>query len=139
MARYIDLDKVAEHKNSYCNTTSITHCNRDCAECFYSNGGAEDVVPVIHAKWIDVKVAEGEPPVVLCPICEMYFCDIINNHHYMYHYCPNCNAKMDGEPIYSYEEKIELYKQLETLEKLCGADNWERIENYWERLENREE
>lgn len=56
-----------------------------------------DFAPVIHAKWADIKVADGEPPVVSCSICGMCFCDIINNHHYMYHYCPNCGAKMDKE------------------------------------------
>ena len=35
-------------------------------------------------------------PVVQCSKCEIYFCDIINNHHYMYHYCPNCGADMRG-------------------------------------------
>ena len=36
-------------------------------------------------------------PVVQCSECEVYFCDIINNHHYMYHFCPNCGADMRGE------------------------------------------
>lgn len=36
-------------------------------------------------------------PVVKCSKCECYFCDIINNHHYMYHYCPNCGADMRGD------------------------------------------
>ena len=29
-------------------------------------------------------------PVVQCSECRITFCDIINNHHYMYRYCPFC-------------------------------------------------
>lgn len=93
MARYIDLDKVTEHKNSYCNTTSITHCNRDCAECFYNNGSAEDVVPVIHAEWINKSsssfdgVFEKAFPLYVCTNCKRY--SEVN-----FDFCPNCGAKM---------------------------------------------
>lgn len=34
-------------------------------------------------------------PVVECSNCGIAFCDIINNHHYMYHFCPYCGAKME--------------------------------------------
>jgi hypothetical protein len=57
-----------------------------------------DAVEVVHGRWIDVRgipsVNRKDVPVVKCSKCEIYFCDLINNHHYMYHYCPNCGAKM---------------------------------------------
>ena len=60
-----------------------------------------DAVEVVHGEWIDAKfvraVKRTNLPVVQCSKCECYFCDVINNHHYMYHYCPNCGAKMDGD------------------------------------------
>ena len=91
MARYVDLDKVDEHKNSYCNTTSITHCNRDCAECFYDNGGAEDVAPVVHAKWGSENCDdEWWGMSYKCGICGDSMIGKSN-------YCPNCGAKMDKE------------------------------------------
>lgn len=36
-------------------------------------------------------------PVVECSRCGLIFCDIINNHQLVYHYCPNCGAKMMGD------------------------------------------
>ena len=60
-----------------------------------------DAVEVVHGRWIDVRgipsVNRKDVPIVKCSKCEIYFCDLINNHHYMYHYCPNCGAKMDGD------------------------------------------
>jgi hypothetical protein len=56
---------------------------------------------VVRGEWIDVRgipsVNRKDVPVVKCSKCEIYFCDLINNHRYMYHYCPNCGAKMDGD------------------------------------------
>ena len=62
-----------------------------------------DVVPVVHGRWIDyhfvrVDCPKDGFPTVKCSKCEIAFCDLINNHHFMYHYCPNCGARMkDGE------------------------------------------
>lgn len=58
-------------------------------------------VEVVHGRWEDVceikSFKHTNIPVVECSNCEMRFCDIINNHHFMYHYCPNCGARMmDG-------------------------------------------
>lgn len=36
-------------------------------------------------------------PVVECSECGFYFCDIINNHNFMYKFCPFCGATMDGD------------------------------------------
>lgn len=81
MARYIDLDKVNEYKNSYCNTTSVTHCNRDCAECFYSNGGAEDVA------------LERLTPL---PPYKKEFATVV------IHYCPRCGEDLELHPNFCY-------------------------------------
>jgi hypothetical protein len=60
-----------------------------------------DVVEVKHAHWREgrfLKVGDSVKgyPSVICSDCGITFCDIINNHNYMYRYCPNCGAKMDG-------------------------------------------
>lgn len=58
-----------------------------------------DAVPVVHGRWIDsvfCNVKQGKYPVVTCSECEIAFCDLISNHHYIYRYCPYCGAKMDG-------------------------------------------
>ena len=58
-----------------------------------------DVSPVLHGRWIDKPLIKSfkrtNIPVVECSACGIYFCDIINNHYFMYHYCPNCGARMD--------------------------------------------
>lgn len=66
------------------------------------NETVADVAPVVHGEWEDyhfVKVdcPKSGFPTVKCSVCEIAFCDLINNHHFMYHYCPNCGAQMDGE------------------------------------------
>ena len=65
------------------------------------NASTVDAVEVVHGEWDalrEIKRYRGENiPVIQCSECKCYFCDIINNHYYMYHYCPNCGAKMDGE------------------------------------------
>ena len=61
---------------------------------------AADVAPVRHGRWIDKSLIKSfkhtNIPVVECSACGIDFCDIINNHYFMYKYCPNCGAKMDG-------------------------------------------
>ena len=60
-----------------------------------------EAAPVVHGRWVDARsipsVNRKDVPVVKCSKCKIYFCDLINNHHYMYHYCPNCGTRMDGE------------------------------------------
>jgi hypothetical protein len=59
-----------------------------------------DAVEVVHGKWIEEReipsYSNKNIPVVECSKCRCFFCDIINVHSFMYHYCPNCGAKMDG-------------------------------------------
>lgn len=67
-----------------------------------------DTMPIInperlipHGKWDDKPPismdATNNIPVVQCSECGIIFCDIINNHHYMYSYCPHCGARMDAD------------------------------------------
>ena len=61
---------------------------------------AADVTPVRHGRWVDKPLIKSfkhtNIPVVECSACGIDFCDIINNHYFMYKYCPNCGAKMDA-------------------------------------------
>lgn len=91
MPRYVNLDKVEKFRRSYCNTTNMSHCNRNCAECYYNNGGAEDVVPIVHAKW--ERVYRRIDYIFLCSACM----EIISIKNCKYNFCPNCGAKMDKE------------------------------------------
>ena len=55
----------------------------------------------VHGMWYDkppiIWHGTSNIPVVQCSECGITFCDIINNHHYMYRYCPHCSARMDKE------------------------------------------
>ena len=68
----------------------------ECALCRLSGY----VAPVVHGRWVDKPLIKSfkhtNIPVVECSACGIDFCDIINNHYFMYKYCPNCGAKMDG-------------------------------------------
>lgn len=59
-----------------------------------------DAMELAHGHWIDSyivkKLQYDRYPTVKCSNCGCYFCDLINNHHFMYQYCPNCGTKMDG-------------------------------------------
>ena len=67
---------------------------------YAKNIPAADVIPVRHGRWIDKQLIKSfkhtNIPVVECSACGIDFCDIINNHYFMYKYCPHCGAKMDG-------------------------------------------
>lgn len=63
-----------------------------------------DVVEVKHGEWEHVHsikhVDVQNVPVVQCSECKISFCDLINNHDVMYHYCPSCGARMmGGDPL----------------------------------------
>ena len=59
-----------------------------------------DVAPVRHGQWVDKPLIKSfkhtNIPVVECSACGIDFCDIINNHYFMYKFCPNCGADMRG-------------------------------------------
>lgn len=72
-----------------------------CVETIW-NRPAADVAPVRHGRWDESRrmirrVNRTNIPVVECSVCGITFCDLINNHKFMYHFCPQCGAKMDGE------------------------------------------
>lgn len=48
---------------------------------------AADVVPVVHAQWI-----EDGSGIIICPECKRGY----NLHAKYTHYCPSCGARMDG-------------------------------------------
>ena len=100
MAEYIERE--AAYKS--CGWYNLVNGKSVCGVQKYEIAAipAADVAPVVHGEWEDyhfVKVdcPKSGFPTVKCSVCEIAFCDLINNHHFMYHFCPNCGAKMDGE------------------------------------------
>lgn len=97
MGRYIDADKLARElaielektkvprKNEKSNIPYLLNLNKmNYALLLLSVTETEDVVPVVHAHWVE-KTFTFE-----CSAC----CgDAVDN----YAYCPRCGAKMDEE------------------------------------------
>lgn len=59
-----------------------------------------DVVPVVHARWIEEETSENtidEWQSAKCTNCGKYHTVPYLYYFSEYNYCPNCGAKMDGE------------------------------------------
>ena len=79
MAHYVDLDKA-----------QVIMTQRGCGKSAFLDAlrklPKEDVVPVVHAKWVDMyNIA-----LYKCTNCTQYA-------EYIFDYCPHCGAKMDEE------------------------------------------
>lgn len=62
----------------------------DCLDCIVDvikNRLPEDVVEVVHGKWL-----QNEPETIYCSECNYSVWSYYNTP-----YCPNCGAKMDGK------------------------------------------
>ena len=72
----------------------------DCEEVISSveNAPAADVAPVVHGRWEDSIDEWFETDVYTCSKCrESYVLVEGTPKENLWHYCPNCGAKMDGE------------------------------------------
>lgn len=99
MPRYIDIDKMnmwTEVDQESCSRENCASTDYDCNECYYNNGGSEDVAPVIHSKWGTSYFEDGYKVNMTCLNCGEHFSADYNDTN-KYNYCPNCNAKMDKE------------------------------------------
>lgn len=99
MARYIDIDKMkrwTEVDQQSCSRERCASTSYDCNECYYNNGGAEDVAPVIHAKW---KILENEYAYddMFTYECSNCLSELCMSSDAFAPYCPNCGAKMNKE------------------------------------------
>lgn len=100
MAEYIERDAAYEKCGWYntVNGKSVYAVRKDELAAI----PAADVEPVRHGRWDDYHFVKTDCPKngfpsVKCSVCEIIFCDLINNHRFMYHYCPYCGARMDLE------------------------------------------
>ena len=99
MEREKQIEKMARVLN-----TCVAKCEDGCtcsgkehAETLYNAGYRKQS----EGEWKDhylikVKCPDNGYPSVKCSVCEMVCCDLVNNHHFAYHFCPNCGAKMKG-------------------------------------------
>ena len=73
----------------------------DAIDAVTENAPTVDAVPVVHGRWEVVHgvLTPGGDPLLRCPICKSreseHLCGI--ECRTVWHYCPNCGAKMDGD------------------------------------------
>ncbi len=84
--RLIDADAMVEE---YITKGSI-YDTSDLKEMLYYMP-AVDATPVVHGRWIDPAAEDC----YRCSVCEEY--THMEMPRLLYHYCPNCGAKMDSE------------------------------------------
>lgn len=108
MAEYIEREAFVEDARLRLCKDCINDGGGRCLSCWVDNmldeiedAPAADVVEVRHGEWkyrgVVKKANTANAPIVACSVCQIAFCDLINNHNFMYRFCPYCGAKMDGE------------------------------------------
>ena len=96
MAEYINREAIMKFP------IRKDHCDKEHANGHFINGiesvleyvenlPAVDVSPVRHGRWIKYQI----PPIICCSNCD-WATDVEEKN---FQYCPNCGAKMEGEPI----------------------------------------
>ena len=89
MPKYIDRNALIEHmKKDPLFDLVEQYGVTDVIESF----PAADVQPVMHGKWVQIKLLQDGYKAKECSACKATFWDL-----YRWNYCPNCGAKMDGE------------------------------------------
>lgn len=109
MARYIDADKLSlelaeeleknqiPRRNAKSNIPYLLNLDKiNYARFLLSVADTEDVVPVIHAHWIEEEDLNCNP-IIRCSACKDVWhiesdSGAFGDHFY---FCPNCGAKMD--------------------------------------------
>lgn len=103
---FIFMEKSSSKKRLIDANALIKEANADGAYGYVdakqiADAPTVDAVEVVHGRWVDKPLIKSfkhtNIPVVECSACGIDFCDIINNHYFMYKYCPNCGAKMDED------------------------------------------
>ena len=102
MAEYIDKDKLIDRFDELCNTicqyskkqraVMCSSCELGIAFDVVDDFPTEDVQPVKHGEWSQIKILQDGYNAKECSACKATFWDL-----YRWNYCPNCGAKMDGE------------------------------------------
>lgn len=89
MARYVDADKLKKSFDLYFG--GVSHAV--IANQIIESEPTADVAEVKHGEW-EYPFSKD---IAKCTNCDFCVQDKINNVGYMYNYCPNCGAKMDGK------------------------------------------
>lgn len=93
MSEYIDRDQLQTalaRKKSGPADKRYTEGWNDClmrVKSMVSTAPAVDVAPVVHGRWEHYSTT-----MMVCSICGKHVA------WHRYNYCPNCGARMDGDP-----------------------------------------
>ena len=98
MDEYIKRDGVLRKFNidDMMNVNGTLISLQDACETI-SNFPASDVAPVLHGMWEYDEPTINTYGMVKCTVCNWWSIDPYVS--IVYHYCPNCGAKMDGGEV----------------------------------------
>ena len=98
MDEYIKRDGVLRKFNidDMMNVNGTLISLQDARETI-SNFPAADVAPVLHGMWEYEEPTINTYGMVKCAVCNWWSMDPYVS--IVYHYCPNCGAKMDGGEV----------------------------------------
>lgn len=111
MSEYIEKARLLERLTDYYNQAAMDDTKplsmRTAADCLSIIGGAPAayVIEARHGKWIETQEPLGwcDVDCAECSVChESWIIDedsSIDDYKCMWHYCPNCGAKMDGKEV----------------------------------------
>ena len=98
MAEYIDREAVVDAVTDIYYDTPGINLTAEKFEAAINGIQAADVAPVRHGRWEDSIDEWFETDVYTCSKCrESYVLVEGTPKENLWHYCPNCGAKMDGE------------------------------------------
>ena len=106
MARYIDADEVYEIAKTECKDFARSIADLTSLRELLEDTPTADVQEVRHGEWMETQEPLGWRDVdcAECSVChENWIIDedsSIDDYECMWHYCPNCGAKMDGDTNY---------------------------------------
>ena len=102
---FIEQYKFKDDKEIYTNGVDLIPVFRIKQWMYHHMTPAADVEKVRHGKWIETQEPLGwcDVDCAECSVChESWIIDedsSIDDYEYMWHYCPNCGAKMDGKEV----------------------------------------
>ena len=96
--RLIDANALIEHLNRCIETTKgLFRSVCTAIKCFVEQMPTVDAAEVVHGEWSTIEDDYCGMVALQCSECNQEYWFEDEPPIEIYHYCPNCGAKMDGE------------------------------------------
>lgn len=97
MAEYIDREALLSEIDDAMDADGMGFVVGSTIKRYLKRQPTADVVEAVHGRWIE-NTAPSMDTYYTCSVCNEDFCtlDGTTPENNLYHYCPNCGAKMGG-------------------------------------------